>query len=67
MYFVSGTFYCLGSDLSVWSVQSKQRQKHCVQVEHRELESIWVLLKHELIGMGGGITVQLNICLRAEF
>lgn len=32
MYFVSGIF-CLGSNLSVWCVH-KQRQKHCVQVEH---------------------------------
>lgn len=60
MYFVSGVFCCLGSNLFVWSVH-KQRQKHCVQVEHRELESIWVLLKQELIEMGGGVTVQQNV------
>lgn len=60
IYFVSGIFCCLSSNLFVWSVH-KQRQKHCVQVEHRELESIWVLLKHELIKMGQGIIVQQNV------
>lgn len=60
MYFVSGIFCCLGSNLFVWSVH-KQRQKHCVQVEHRGLESIWFLLKHELIEMRGEITGQQNV------